>query len=355
MATSEAQSKSLIFQAQELVANQLNLCPALSATPFYPEDMLDIEFQIRDALDRQGIACTVMTPALNYQGRCAYTTAWDFNNLQLVVVENPQINRARDNAMTALDVAYIATDWLCGPTSSTKNQFAPVSIKQGEEGKLVVVTVELKGLLHDTSDEPPPPVFPYRQVMIFNDGSIVPILYASSPEQVDVTINEPNTGLNRDKMVELAMYGNIGDAAFAGSTNLKRVYIDPTVDHIGTDAFLMCGGLEQMYFKGRTLAQVQAMDNYPWGIEDTSIIQADEAPTHHVDWTVQNGSTSAQFGNYHAGDEIEFTADEGYRYVQWRLNDGEEYTGDVRDGKWTYTVQDITQQHLRIMFSMYEP
>lgn len=136
----------------------------------------------------------------------------------------------------------------------------------------MVVTVELKGLLHDSNEEPSPPVFPDRQVMIFNDGSIVPILYASSPEQVDQAINEPYTGLHRAMMVELAMYGYIGNEAFVGSTNLKRVYIDPAVDHIGTDAFHLCDGLEQMYFKGRTLAQVQAMDNYPWGIEDTSVI-----------------------------------------------------------------------------------
>lgn len=219
--------------------------------------------------------------------------------------------------------------------------FAPVSIRQGEDGNLVVVTVELKALLHDTQEEPSPPVFLDRQVMIFSDGSIVPILHASSPEQVDMTINEPNTGLSRGMMVELAMYRNIGSDAFASSTNLKRVYIDSAVDNIGTDAFRLCGGLEQMYFKGRTLAQVQAMDNYPWGIEDTSIIQADEAPTHYVEWTVQNGSTSAEFGNYHAGDEIVFTANEGYPYVLWRLNDGEEYANSVVDGKWTYTVQDI--------------
>lgn len=67
----------------------------------------------------------------------------------------------------------------------------------------------------------------------------------------------------------------------------------------------------------------------------------DVAPTHYVEWTVQNGSTTAEFGNYHAGDEIVFTADEGYRYVQWRLNDGDEYTSEVYDGIWTYTVQDI--------------
>lgn len=273
MATSEAQSKSLIFQAQELVANQLNLCPALSATPFYPEDMLDIEFQIRDALDRQGIACTVMTPALTYQGRCAYTTAWDFNNLQLVVVENPQINRARDNAMTALDVAYIATDWLCGPTSSTKSQFAPVSIKQGEEGKLVVVTVELKGLLHDTNEEPP---MPTQQQVIFKDGMtirVADIVFLDTFSSYNLCIA---IGEDRDDIVEADIFTKdltySFTSPFASMGGLKKVFINDSVETIAADEFANIPALEMLYFKGRTMEQVEAMDNYPWGLTDTSVI-----------------------------------------------------------------------------------
>ena len=183
MATSEAQSKSTIFQAQTKVAELLNACPDLSATPFWPEDMLDIESQVREALLKQGIACMVMTPRLDYQGRCGDSTAWDMNSLELLAVENPQVNRARENATTALDVVYKAVEWLAGPDSPTRGMFTPVTIRQGEEQKRVVVTAELKALMHD--DAPPEPPWPGRQVMVFSDGSVVPILYASSPEQVD--------------------------------------------------------------------------------------------------------------------------------------------------------------------------
>lgn len=58
--------------------------------------------------------------------------------------------------MTALDIGYVAQEWLAGPRSETRGMFVPVSISQGEDGKLVVVTVELRALLHDTQDHPKP-------------------------------------------------------------------------------------------------------------------------------------------------------------------------------------------------------
>ena len=50
--------------------------------------------------------------------------------------------------------------------------FAPVSIRQGEDGGLVVVTVEMKALLHDTRDVTS---FPSRQGFKFSDGIFLPI------------------------------------------------------------------------------------------------------------------------------------------------------------------------------------
>ena len=148
------QQKSLIYQAQEKVADMLNTCPDLSAAgvEFVPEDALDIEYRMKDALNRQGLACCVMTPRLQYQGMCGSSTAWDFSNLTLSLVENPQVNRSLSSSMTALDAAYFAQEWLCGPDSPTKGMFCPVTISQGEDGKLIAVTVELKALMHDERD-----------------------------------------------------------------------------------------------------------------------------------------------------------------------------------------------------------
>lgn len=67
---------------------------------------------------------------------------------------------------------------------------------------------------------------------------------------------------------------NIGEAAFADSnpTSLTSVTIPSSVTSIGTQAFYNCTNLTSVTFLGKTIAQVQAMTNYPWAIEDTSII-----------------------------------------------------------------------------------
>lgn len=285
MATSESQSKSLIFQAQYMVADQINKCPDLEATPFWPEDLLDIEYQIHDALSRQGIACTVMTPQLNYQGRCGKSTAWDLNPLQLVIVENPQINRARENATTALDVAYTATEWLCGPGSDTKDMFAPVSIKQGEEGNLVVVTVELRGLLHDTQDHPKPfvpttinfvdgtsedysisgeidcPTLVSLGLMPEGSGTTNPPTWIKYPTSVqlgsDVTGIGFATFLGCQQLSSIAIPDNvvsIGRWALYDCVSLSEVVLPSSVQNVGEQAFFGSDNLSNVLFKGKTLA-----------------------------------------------------------------------------------------------------
>lgn len=41
------------------------------------------------------------------------------------------------------------------------------------------------------------------------------------------------------------------------------------------------GSLEEVFFGGRTPDQVRAMENYPWGIQDTSIIKTQYPFTPH--------------------------------------------------------------------------
>ena len=65
---------------------------------------------------------------------------------------------------------------------------------------------------------------------------------------------------------------SIGNSAFQGCSGLTSVTIPTRVTSIGNWAFGDCSGLTSVTFQGKTLAQVQEMDNYPWGIEDTSII-----------------------------------------------------------------------------------
>lgn len=65
---------------------------------------------------------------------------------------------------------------------------------------------------------------------------------------------------------------NIGENAFRQS-GITNITILNSISNIGNDAFFGCSNLTSLTFKGKTLAEVQAMSNYPWGISDTSIIK----------------------------------------------------------------------------------
>ena len=66
---------------------------------------------------------------------------------------------------------------------------------------------------------------------------------------------------------------SIGRWAFEDCTSLKSIIILDSVKHIGKWAFYNCTFLKEVIFKGRTTDQVKEMDNYPWGITDTSVIK----------------------------------------------------------------------------------
>lgn len=65
---------------------------------------------------------------------------------------------------------------------------------------------------------------------------------------------------------------SIGYYAFSDCEGLTSVMIGNGVTSIGEDAFYGCSSLTSVTFLGKTFAQVEAMDNHFWGIEDTSII-----------------------------------------------------------------------------------
>jgi hypothetical protein len=65
---------------------------------------------------------------------------------------------------------------------------------------------------------------------------------------------------------------SIGRSAFEGCTSLSSVTLPSSVTSIGGNAFLMDSALVSLTLEGKTLAQVQAMPDYPWGISDTNII-----------------------------------------------------------------------------------
>lgn len=107
------------------------------------ENAKDIEFQIKNAMGSLGIVATVATPTLTYRGDYSDSEGkspyWEITSLNVVIVENPTLNRGRANYTTALDAALQVAETLnCIP------EICNSTITQSTNGGLVVVSVTLK-------------------------------------------------------------------------------------------------------------------------------------------------------------------------------------------------------------------
>lgn len=109
--------------------------------PILIENAKDIEYQIKTAMSSLGITATVATPSLTYKGDVIPNEkpCWEVSTLNVVVVENPTLNRGRADYATALDTAL--------QIALTLNRLPNVgiaTISQNTQGGLVVVTVSAK-------------------------------------------------------------------------------------------------------------------------------------------------------------------------------------------------------------------
>ena len=80
--------------------------------------------------------------------------------------------------------------------------------------------------------------------------------------------------LNLKSVVVPDSVETIRSYAFYNCIRLASITISNSATDIEYDAFYGCNRLKSIVFEGKTIRQVRAMDYYPWGIEDTSIIQA---------------------------------------------------------------------------------
>ena len=124
---------------------------------FLSENSLDIEYQIREALNKQGLACLVMTPKATYQGHNGIQQTFTCDELTIQIVENPIINRARLKKAglehgTCLDVAKQASDRLAGPQGGYFGQFTTKRIQESESGGLLVCTATFGCTVYERLD-----------------------------------------------------------------------------------------------------------------------------------------------------------------------------------------------------------
>lgn len=153
---------NILEEVQRYVADKLNADEQLSGCTFLVENMKDIDYEIKKALGKQGLVGLVMTPKAVYQGKYEdLFLAWQLDELEINIVENPTINRDQlSNYITGQDAAMRLFDVLCPAVGDSEGQFNPVSYEEGEDSGLIVNKCILKALVYGESQDPPQPTPP---------------------------------------------------------------------------------------------------------------------------------------------------------------------------------------------------
>ena len=113
------------------------------------EDLLDIDYQIKNALGKQGLVVIVNTLQATYIGHDGLVNAWQIDNLEVDVVENPSVWRPylKKHSFedgTTTDLLHMMAEILGGPQSGIFGKFNPKSIEVGEDSALVVGKLKLQ-------------------------------------------------------------------------------------------------------------------------------------------------------------------------------------------------------------------
>ena len=311
---STIENMSILWQAQEAAANILNADAELSGkVTFFSENQRDIDFQLKNALGRQGIVGIIMTPTAQYCGNYQDdSVVWDLRNFTVQIVENTTVNRAIPTSITALDAAVRATDRLANTYANGFTTYNPVSIEQGEQSGLIVAQARFNCTVR-TNRYPVPPTSCYA---VYTDGSTkifhvdgnsftansvvkqgLRRLYiqegitllgqdalknASDLEvlQLPSTLTTINSSAVNGcvKLTKVDIPNGvttIGDHAFANCTALKKVTIPASVTMIDEDAFYECTAVDDVYCYPNPA-------NLTWDEEDCDDFKDDGSTRCHV-------------------------------------------------------------------------
>lgn len=112
------------------VLNNTQYFQDLSVT-FIPECALDLQYQVKDALARQSLAATVITPNARYIGHDGLYEQWQFDPVIVRIFENPLVSRGM-LSVTNLDIAFNVAEALAGPQSGRFGDYCPRGIDTEE-------------------------------------------------------------------------------------------------------------------------------------------------------------------------------------------------------------------------------
>lgn len=278
---STIENMSILWQAQEAAANILNADAELSGkVTFFSENQRDIDFQLKNALGRQGIVGIIMTPTAQYCGNYQdESVVWDLRNFTVQIVENPTVNRAIPTSITALDAAVRATDRLANTYASGFTTYNPVSIEQGEQSGLIVAQARFNCTVR--TNRHPSPTDSYA---VYTDGSsklfhVVGNSFTANSVvkqglrrlyiQEGITILGQNALKDATDLELLQLPSTLTTISFNavnGCVKLTEVDIPSGVTSIGRSAFSDCSSLVSVTFSGKTMETVKGMANYNWGV-----------------------------------------------------------------------------------------
>ena len=134
---------NVFHELQQEICDVLNKSQILTANnvQFIPENRCDIDYQIKNSLKKQGLACVCLTPNARYLGHTGTNSAYQLDDLTLQIVEYTPINRAKNqqSVITGLDLANYCAEILAGPNSVIGfGNINTKSIEQGEDNGLLV-------------------------------------------------------------------------------------------------------------------------------------------------------------------------------------------------------------------------
>lgn len=223
---------SIFNQVQNIICDQLNADDTLSSANilFIAENAKDIDYEVQNALGKQGIVGVVMTPVANYIGKTTPgELAYDLRDLTVQIVENVPVNRGLPDTITALDAAQRVQEVLSSPRFTTFGEMNPVSIEQGEESGLIVCQAKFNCNIHATYEPVPPTPEPtvyglttYQALgfMVGEDGVITTDLSSA-----DLVI--PGTTLGSSLQYALAYNQAIDNVTFTELSDVGRFqYLD---------------------------------------------------------------------------------------------------------------------------------
>lgn len=179
------ESKNIIDKAQQQIVEILKADEQLSAIPIFAENDKEIEYEIKNALGKQGICGIIITPSIKYIGDYVSTSrklAIEVDNAELVVTENVMVNRSNLSSLTAQDTAMRAMEVL---GIEHHGEFAPIQIETGEDNSLLVSKLRFKLVVIDDEYQPKPQII-IEPITITENGTYQEDGKAYTPITVNV-------------------------------------------------------------------------------------------------------------------------------------------------------------------------